>query len=606
MEKFEQYNLDLSKKEQELVTKYLDKVNHFVKKHDIDNELYQDIEEMVFEKLSKEKKLDQLKIIKILKEVWEPEIIFSDYLDDDDKKDSAEEKELFFLKLQKNGWTRNNKNAWVLGISETLADKAWLPILFMRIILILLIFVWGISIWLYIIAWILLPIKWKDYSEMDTMKFIKYQIVTVIKDFVFNVTRSWTTLIKYITKKFGKTIAFVVKNILPVFRFIICFTIGLVFLSLLFALLVIWAMYFTSFSIENIDFTSVLPSYFIYWVITWIIALAIMSISNFVFAISWKNINSAILSTWWISLLLAIFFWLATGFDLAEKYSVTNTITQETEIDLWQNWSGQLDIELLKNDYNHFVINNSYINKIVLENTTWSIMNITVKNTIYWNDEILKEIQNWVNKLILKKEWTTVILASENDKFYNKKVPFTIIERDIVLTIPEWYKFNIIWNHYYNIENARVDKKYEKYMWFIDDRCNNGLIWYKNNEEQFVCDLGDEDLVDAKKQLFQKYIIDNFDSISPIKHKKRYKRDYINDDWYTADWEFYDFNLVDTWSLDFTFEDRSLSIYANVKLEETETWVLINDFKIDDIKVNEEVFEEKYYENTKEIREYIY
>lgn len=69
MEKFEQYNLDLSKKEQELVTKYLDKVNHFVKKHDIDNELYQDIEEMVFEKLSKEKKLDQLKIIKILKEV---------------------------------------------------------------------------------------------------------------------------------------------------------------------------------------------------------------------------------------------------------------------------------------------------------------------------------------------------------------------------------------------------------------------------------------------------------------------------------------------------------------------------------------------------------
>jgi hypothetical protein len=69
MEKFEQYNLDLSKKEQELVTKYLDKVSHFVKKHDIDKELYQDIEEMVFEKLSKEKELDQLKIIKILKEV---------------------------------------------------------------------------------------------------------------------------------------------------------------------------------------------------------------------------------------------------------------------------------------------------------------------------------------------------------------------------------------------------------------------------------------------------------------------------------------------------------------------------------------------------------
>ncbi|NDK08738.1 PspC domain-containing protein [Candidatus Gracilibacteria bacterium] len=606
MEKFEQYNLDLSKKEQELVTKYLDKVNHFVKKHDIDNELYQDIEEMVFEKLSKEKKLDQLKIIKILKEVGEPEIIFSDYLDEDDKKESTKEKELFFIKLEKNGWIRNNKNAWVLGISERLADKAGLPILFMRIILILLIFVGGISIWLYIIAGILLPIKGKDYSEMDTMKFIKYQIVTVIKDFVFNVTRSGTTLIKYITKKFGKTIAFVVKNILPVFRFIICFSIALFFLCLLFALLVIGAMYFSSFSIENIDFTSVLPSYFIYGVIAGIIALAILSISNFVFAISGKNINSAILSTGGISLLLAIFFGLATGFDLAEKYSVTNTIIQETEIDLGQNGSGQLDIELLQNDYNHFIVNNGYINKIVLENTTGSIMKASIKNTIYGNDEILKEIQNGINKLILKKEGTTVILASENDKFYNKKVPFTIIERDIVLTIPEGYKFNIIGNHYFNIENASVDKKYEKYMGLINDRCNNGLIWYKNNEEKFVCDLGDEDLVDAKKQLFQKYIIDNFDSISPIKHKKRYKRDYINDDGYNADWEFYDFNLVDTGSLDFTFEDKSLSIYANVKLEETETGVLINDFKIDDIKVNEEVFEEKYYEDTKEIREYIY
>jgi hypothetical protein len=69
MEKFEQYKLDLSKKEQELVTKYLDKISNFIKKHEIDEELYQDIEEMVFEKLSKEKKVDQLKIIKILKEV---------------------------------------------------------------------------------------------------------------------------------------------------------------------------------------------------------------------------------------------------------------------------------------------------------------------------------------------------------------------------------------------------------------------------------------------------------------------------------------------------------------------------------------------------------
>jgi len=606
MDKFEQYKLDLSKKEQELVTRYLDKISHFVKKHDIDKELYEDIEEMVFEKLWKEKHLDQLKIIKILKEVWEPEIIFSDYLDEDDKNNKKEDKELFFEKLLRNWWARDNKNAWVLWISETLAYKVWIQVSLMRIILVLLILVWWVSIWLYIIAWIIMPLKWKNYSEMDTLGYFKYQIIKAIKDWAYNISGIILIILKYLSSKSGKIIKFFFRNIFPVIRFVICFSIALFFLSLLFALLVIWAMYFTSFSIENIDFTSVLPSYFIYWIITWIIALAIMSISNFVYAISWKNINKQILSLWWISLLLAVFFWLATWFDLFEKYSVKNTFYQETEIDLWQNWSGHLDIEFFKKNYSSFIRLDSNIDSIKLESITWSLLKATVINTIYWNDEISKKIQNWINKLSIKNEQNTIKLDFDNNKVFNKKVPFSIIEQDLVLQIPEWYDFTIINNPYRTkYENAFLDKKYDKYIWLINFNCNNSKIYFSIEENKFICEPNENDLISAKEQYLQEYVINNFDTISPLKHKQRYKREYTGDNWYNSDWQFYDFSLEENNNLNFNFSDRSLEINATINIEDTASWVIMKDFKIEDVELYSENFEEKYYEDISPIKEFI-
>jgi phage shock protein PspC (stress-responsive transcriptional regulator) len=411
---------------------------------------------MVFEKLSKEKHLDQLKIIKILKEVWEPEIIFSDYLDEDDKKNKKENKELFFEKLLRNWWVRDNKNAWVLWISETLANKIWIQVSLMRIILVLLICVWWVSIWFYIIAWIIMPLKWKNYSGIDTLSYFKYQIIKAIKDWAYNLSGVMLIIIKYLSSKSGKIIKFFFKNIFPVIRFTVCFSIWLFFLWLLFAILVMWAMYFTSFSIENIDFTSILPYYFIYWIIAWIIALSILSTSNFVYAISWKNLNKYILSLWWISLLLAVFFWLSTWFDIVEKYADKNENIQTTELNLWENWSGELNIELLTNDYNNIILSNHNIPNIKLENITWSILKVTVKNTIYGNDEISKEIFDWLSNLALTKENNKVILTNENNKLFNKKVPFTIIKRDIILKIPEWYSLNFGNIHWFNIENAEI------------------------------------------------------------------------------------------------------------------------------------------------------
>jgi hypothetical protein len=69
MDKFEQYKINILEKDKTVVLEYLEKIKKFVSENNIDKELYNDIEEMVFEKLSLEKNLDQLKIVKILKEV---------------------------------------------------------------------------------------------------------------------------------------------------------------------------------------------------------------------------------------------------------------------------------------------------------------------------------------------------------------------------------------------------------------------------------------------------------------------------------------------------------------------------------------------------------
>lgn len=86
MDKFKEYNLNLNKKNKDLIKNYLKEIKDFIEKKSIDEELYNDIEERVFDKLKEEKNLNQLNIVKILKEVWEANDIFSDYIDEEPQK----------------------------------------------------------------------------------------------------------------------------------------------------------------------------------------------------------------------------------------------------------------------------------------------------------------------------------------------------------------------------------------------------------------------------------------------------------------------------------------------------------------------------------------
>lgn len=80
MDNFE--SLKITERQQKIIKDYLDSLKKYVKKHHIEMEVYNDIEEMLYEKLSKAKCLDDLTIKKSIKEVWEPKDIFSDLSED--------------------------------------------------------------------------------------------------------------------------------------------------------------------------------------------------------------------------------------------------------------------------------------------------------------------------------------------------------------------------------------------------------------------------------------------------------------------------------------------------------------------------------------------
>ncbi len=599
MDKFEQYNLNLSGKQKDLVNNYLTKIKKFVEKHEIEKELFEDIEEMVFEKISFEKEISDLRIIQILKEVWEPEVIFSDYIESDKKNDW----ELIYEKLENSWWIRDNENAIFLWISKTLSKKIWISVLAIRVLIVLLCLFWWLSAWLYILAWILLPVKWVDYSWESTLSYFKSQLILVIQNGSLNLAKSFANLLTFITTKwfaFIKSIfKFIFENIFPIFRFIIFGIIWTIFCLWILWLLTIWSLYFTKFSIENIDFTSSLPDYFIYWIFFGILALFIFAIFSFLYGISKKVLNWYVLWIWWISFLLALFLWISTWFDLFQKYSFRNEFEQTVKTEISNTWSYVLDLSKFERSI-HFDIWWNW--SIKLETSTWNILKVDVKSIIFWNDEIYKNISSWFSDINISKNENNLKLNFKDNKVFSHKVPFSPIKKEITVYIPKETKLKLKWTNYY-FQNAFLSNEFEKYRDYLPNYCDNREISFSESEKRFVCSPDESELKNAKQEYLKNYLIKNFDDFSPIKHKNEYKRNYYNEIWDYSDWNFGNsfFDSENDKKLFLNFSDRSLDVNASLNIEETQTWVTISDFKILNVNVEHNNFDEMYYEDISEI-----
>jgi uncharacterized membrane-anchored protein YjiN (DUF445 family) len=69
MKNFEAYRITISEKDSEIIKKYLEKVSKYVEKHNLDKELYSDIEEGIFEKLEEISDVKNKDVMKIINEM---------------------------------------------------------------------------------------------------------------------------------------------------------------------------------------------------------------------------------------------------------------------------------------------------------------------------------------------------------------------------------------------------------------------------------------------------------------------------------------------------------------------------------------------------------
>jgi hypothetical protein len=69
MDKFKKYNISATPEQQKMVSDYLLEIKNYVEKNNLDIELYNDIEEIVFEKILALKQVNSLNLQKIIKEV---------------------------------------------------------------------------------------------------------------------------------------------------------------------------------------------------------------------------------------------------------------------------------------------------------------------------------------------------------------------------------------------------------------------------------------------------------------------------------------------------------------------------------------------------------
>ncbi len=528
MDKFIEYDLKLLDKQKELVLNYMKRVKEYVETYSLDIELYNDIEEMFFEKLSSLKQINELNIRKIIKEIWEPEVIFADYITTSKPNFKNTKKiinDLFFTKLQEKSFERDNENAIFLWISKPLADKSWISIFWMRVILLILLFPMWVSMWFYVIAWLILPVKWVDYSSIKTnFAYLRIQLLLLIKNWIYNLSKSFVKLLAWLPKEILKickiTIDFISRNFWPIIRF---FFFGFIwFMSFCLLIWYIFALWIilSKFSFQNIDFISVLPDVLKYWLIFWVIGFSIITFISFAYWFFKKKYNSWVFVSWFLCLIISTILLISSGFSIFSNYSQENKITKnyETKVLSWNTYNLEL------NDKS--ILDNRGTNSINLIKTDNDILKIEIKNTFFWNNLVYEKINELLDNTKIINENNNILL--NNDKKIVKNIIPTLISKDYNIYLPAGINLNLSWNnwnHYY--ENAQV----KKYNFLYNTEYNDNCYLYKDvyfsfDENKFVCDLSDDEISQLKQEYIKEVFVRDFDKISPLKHHPKFKRDY--------------------------------------------------------------------------------
>lgn len=648
MNKFVEYNLNLSDKQKDLINDYLEEILDFVEYNLLDKELYYDIEEMVFEKISSLKQINELNLRKIIKEVWAPDIIFSEYMSSKKNKKNNKHKnnnnKYFFIELIENWWVRDNKNAIFLWVSKPISDKLSISVWLVRIALFILLIPMGLSLWIYILAWFLMPVKWHNYQNFTNIKYFKIQLWLLIKDSIYNTLKSVTLIfskfyeiLKKFWKKFFKKIIFILKKIFkfffkilklikkivfPVIRYWISLPIIFVIFCIILFLLILLSLWYTEFSWLNINFSSLMTLDGNLWIISLLIFFLYLLYSVGKYCFLKKFMFSLNYIFMLISLFSAFFFFSNFWFNLTENFSNHKVLSQSVVYELWNSDKYLIDFSDLINSTSANILS-LWIQQpvITLKKAYDENIKIEILNNVYWKDKNILDVKNNLSKIIVDnwrlsddEDWfeNELRISYEWWNIFSKKSPAVFINREIIIYLPEKIKIKSSPHYWYYFSNVSFPKKYDYLNFqYWEKSCKyDNIIYYNNEKDTFLCNPSDIELTVKKQEYLETIFSSKISDLFPIKHKNEYKRNYHV--WYLdihwtellSDWNIL-INSINNNIIDFNLSDQSLNINWEIIFsrdsENIDFWELV----IKKVESNYDIFDFEYYENKDLLEKYI-
>ena len=500
---------------------YIERINTFVAKNEIDTDLHQDILQRLADKLAEKATektwITQKVAIQIVNNLGEPEEIFAEeefssshQENSTDKEQKIKQLELFYEKLQKSDRNRPQESAILLWVCGMFGQGTGWNVRFWRGMTLFasyiflasgtgILFFWGVMA--YLLLALIFPITEKNYEKRSVFSYFLTQIWDLrllisnsIKFWFRSVKRIvWTaipTLLKRGARLFWPFWSFV-KICFLFFRSIfLVFVLGI--LGIVFYYLQTWYVW------NNMEITSRFPAITSLGLAFWFLSALLLLLGSIGVLSKKKLMNTATLSTAIISWVFAIIIAGITGVQFFSKIesSEVSEFTRELYIPIPEK-NQPLSISIEPNNlvlpidpFQDFIIENSSINYIPYEGT--KIKAVFKYQINAYNKETFAKITENISEPIYEIKDDVLHISHKNHQLFDAVVPLAPMIYSVDLYIPKNRKFNTK-NPVYRTnlhKPERMNKRgYSEYDYDPNANKCSELISYVEEENAFSCPI---------------------------------------------------------------------------------------------------------------------
>ena len=585
---------------------YIERINAFVAKNQIDTDLHQDILQRLADKLSEKENqkgwITQKTAIQIVNDLWEPEEIFAEeefsssnaVNSPNASKDELEKEKSkpFYEKLQKSHRSRPQETAiflWVCGMFGQGTGwnvRLWRGVTLFASYVFLAsgmgnAFLFGRMC--YFLLALIFPITEKNYGERSVFSYFLTQVWD-LRLLISNSIKFWFKSVKRIL---GTAIPSVLKRLStlfwPFWNFVkICFLLlRSAFLIFILGTLGVLLYYLRTWYVwNNVEMTSIFPA-----ITSWGVALGFLSallllLGSIGALFKKKLMNSVSLITAIVSWVFAMIIAGITGIQFFSNFAVpqAQVYTKEIKIPI-PNKNQPLVIGVEPNNFtlpiNPFedIINESQIiNYFPYEGNT--IKAVFTYNIYTDNKETFTTITRNISDPIYEIKEGKLYISHKDHQLFGTIVPLAIMRYSVDLYIPKDWKFNITNSlHANNLHKPEWTKKWGYYDPYYDEDMGECSDWisYDEKESAFFCPMKfDLEKFDVRGAIDRDIRNNKADELSPLKG--------LNHDWsftnenYNQYWNLHSILWKDNQHFIVKLSDQMFNIFLEVEAKVHENW----------------------------------